>query len=113
MLSHEQPPRTSAEETLTLLVDGINRSGYSRGMQPTDIMPTDVDFSRIGAEGYEMGYMAPGLTREQPVFITLVVVQKKGANEALMGEFRCIRSACMDDVYDFEEMLASVELGTP
>ena len=110
MFSHERSPKSSAKASLAMLVDAVDRHGLTKGMEPTDIMPTDVDFSPIGAEGYEMGYMAPGDSREQPVFYTLLVVQRKGSHEALVSEFRCVRSACMDDVYEFEQMLASVRM---
>lgn len=112
MFTMEETRKPSAQETLTAVVAYIDSRGAGNAVDKTEIMPTDVDFAPIGAEGYEMGYMAAGFTREQPFFTTLVVVQKPGAKQALFGEFRCVRSACMDDVYDFEEMLASIRLAS-
>ncbi len=109
MFTTERTNKSSAQATLTALVDFIDKNGGSAA-QKTEIMPTDVDFAPIGAEGYEMGYMTAGFSREQPFFTTLVVVQKPGAKKAVFAEFRCVRSACMDDVHDFEEMLGSIRL---
>lgn len=103
----------SAQATLNALVDVIDKHVGPTVVDKTEIMPTDVDFAPIGAEGYEMGYMSAGLTREQPFFTTVVVVQKPGMRKAVFAEFRCVRSICMDDVHDFEEMLGSISLGSP
>lgn len=112
MFTMDESRKASAQETLTAIVGFIDKSGAAKAADKTEITPTDVDFAPIGAEGYEVGYMTAGFTREQPFFTTLVVVQKPGADKALYGEFRCVRSACMDDVYDFEEMLASIRLAS-
>ncbi|HEX2241145.1 MAG TPA: type II CAAX endopeptidase family protein, partial [Actinomycetota bacterium] len=112
MFTHEPAQKTRARATLIALVEAINQTGLTEGMDQTEIMATDVDFAPISAEGFEMGYMAAGLDPQQPLFSTLVVVQRPGSNDALFAEFRCVRSACMDDVHDFEAMLASIKLGS-
>jgi len=113
MFTYEPALEASAQATLATVVSAVNGTGVMKGSEQTEILPTDVDFSRLGAEAYEVGFVSPGATPDQPVFSTLVVVQRPQEKGALFAEFRCVRSACMDDVHDFESMLDSVDLALP
>ena len=100
----------NAELTLKAMWDRIFGVGYSSiGPGQYDIKPIDVDFGAI-VQGYEATIHGPSLAGDQPMAVTLLVVQRMTSKNALVAVFGCHEAACADEGAEFDEMLGSIRL---
>lgn len=109
--AYEKSAWPSAEMTLKSLVHELTGLGMGQDL-PTgaaQMKPLDIDFGTL-VQGYELEVTVPGPVAGQPLYATLVVVQRPSSRRALIAEFSCVRAVCEDELPEFDEMLGSIRL---